>query len=1277
MSLRLTTLGSLELTRDGLPALPRRRKELALLAYLARRASRPVARATLAALLWPGADEARSRRSLRTALSEIREVVGDELRADADSVRLGPALALDAAEFERDVGAERWEEAVGLWPNGAFLDGLEDLGDEEWRSWLEGERAGLTAKLVRSYHQLASRAAGSGDRDAAIRIATEWSDRFPHDEVAVSRLLTGLMAARREAEAHGRYAAYVERCRRDLGTEPHPSLQALLDAGPAPIGRPGLRGLLSPALIGRDESLAVLEAGWQAASRGESLTIVVEGDEGLGKTRLVTDFVGRIKAVARAGAVIDLTASPTSGPALLADAVGRLVDRPGTAAVPPELLAALATVTPALRERFRALPAADPTPPLDRAFARLVTDVAAEQPVALVVDDAPLADPVSLTALAMVARQRPPGLLLVLTGPPDRWAAAGPAFATLERLRLPTLTEAEQARVVESMAPLVPATTAELISLARAEAGGTPGALVGLLTTFVESGAIAPTPEGRWVTTRPLLAPPPTPALQARVAALLSALPAGARALIEALAIVGPAADPIVAERLSGLTATTFDRAREAALGASALVDTTNGALRIKTAAARRAILAQLPPSRRESLHRQAARILIERGAPADDIAAHQREAGHTTAKSWRRWLIPIAVTLTLALLGGFAWWRWTDAARVAPGTGVLLADIDNDTGDAELTRPLYAAAAVSLQQSARIWLFTRNRFGETFARMGRSDTIVHGALAQEMALRENLPIVAEIGVIRVDSAFRLVGRIVASATGRDLRAFEARADDRAHLLQGLDRLTGSIRRALGELEATIEADDSLPSLSTNSLDALQAWSDGEWAWTRSAWTEAREHWLRAIEHDSTFAMAYLSLSAYSFTAANDPASGRAYLATAQRFGHRLGERERLRLDREVNQRAGNIPAARAIARTMADRYPSPTTLYGLGTMLFQNGDCPAAIPALERTLAMAPRFVPAWINLASCLTIEQRYDSALAAYRQAERIDSMALTRDNINHEFGGLLIRLDQPAAADSAFGRMRERRDAVQRMRGYRSSGYLALYQGRYRDAVALFDQAALLARGTDAAVSLVRNLTLSAKSLIGMGEPALARARLDEARRLLRGRTFEPLYYEHVAVEYLELGRPAEAAEVARLLAAQLGGTSTDSAYHRRLLARIEAGNGRHRQALDLLDPVSPSGMVSTALWPFLRGEAYAAIGRPDSALAAFQAAREVWNWGFEGQEEWVLASLRIGELAEAMGDLALARTAYSEFVDRWRNGDSTLPDLVRARARLRALQTDIR
>ena len=57
--------------------------------------------------------------------------------------------------------------------------------------------------------------------------------------------------------------------------------------------------LSSPHLVGRTRELAALEGALQRASEGEPEVVLVGGDAGLGKTRLVTEFTDWLALPAR------------------------------------------------------------------------------------------------------------------------------------------------------------------------------------------------------------------------------------------------------------------------------------------------------------------------------------------------------------------------------------------------------------------------------------------------------------------------------------------------------------------------------------------------------------------------------------------------------------------------------------------------------------------------------------------------------------------------------------------------------------------------------------------------------------------------------------------------------------------------------------------------------------------------------------------------------------------------------------------------------------------
>ena len=144
---RVRLLGGFELD-DGRHRLTRLRSRaaMALLARVAMAPSRDHAREELAALLWPGADDATGRSRLRQTLSLLRAVLEPAgapavLHADRRVLRVVPgALWCDAAAFEQALQT-RPDEALALY-RGELLPGFFD-------EWLVDERQRLHALAER------------------------------------------------------------------------------------------------------------------------------------------------------------------------------------------------------------------------------------------------------------------------------------------------------------------------------------------------------------------------------------------------------------------------------------------------------------------------------------------------------------------------------------------------------------------------------------------------------------------------------------------------------------------------------------------------------------------------------------------------------------------------------------------------------------------------------------------------------------------------------------------------------------------------------------------------------------------------------------------------------------------------------------------------------------------------------------------------------------------------------------------------------------------------
>ncbi len=375
------TLGPIEVSVNGAgaPAALLWRKNLALLVYLARSPKRARARDHLIGLLWGDKAEQRARQSLNEALRTLRRYLGAGLESDTTQVRLlAGAVDLDTDRLETLAAQGDYEAAAAL-VRGHFLEGFSVAGASGFDDWVGAERAAWSTRcvdvLLRRVEQLlAGGALGAlaSDRAGAL-------ERF---EGFAARLASevGTMP---DAETQ----TLAERIRRER-TWRLPARGAAGEAGGAAVD------WRRATLVGRAPELASLLEAWATCRRaGRAAVGVVEGDAGMGKTRLVEEVVARARldgaAVALVRSVESDLREPWSGLACLAR--DGLLRARGVAGAPPAALTALRDT-----DGGAARPA--------QAFAEVLRAVVEEASVVMLVDDAAWCDAESLGALSACAR---------------------------------------------------------------------------------------------------------------------------------------------------------------------------------------------------------------------------------------------------------------------------------------------------------------------------------------------------------------------------------------------------------------------------------------------------------------------------------------------------------------------------------------------------------------------------------------------------------------------------------------------------------------------------------------------------------------------------------------------------------------------------------------------------------------------------------------------------------------------------------------------------------
>jgi DNA-binding SARP family transcriptional activator/tetratricopeptide (TPR) repeat protein len=396
--LSLALLGPPVVRRGRTPVTFDTRKATALLALLAVTA-REHSREQLADLLWPEADSAKGRASLRRTLSVTAAIMSDGLVISRTAVALDPAaVRVDVREFghlidQPDIAS--LERAAQLYRDD-FLAGFTLRGCPEFEEWQASVSEELRQSLARGLQRLVAACITDGQLDRAAGHARRWLQLDPLHEPAHQAIIKLHGWAGQRSAAMRQYRTLVRVLDRDLAVRPLPETTQLYDevragrlkplvrsdADDAAAGAgaraavrtgasagddpPGPSGPPAPGawpLVGRAGELDSLWAAWQGTEQ-HGRVVAIAGQAGIGKTRLVTEFRAQVAGAGAAVLASRCHDGETSLPFVLAADLLR-----GALSIRPDLPDVLPAQTAAMAGRLvPALAAAQPdsaAPPLD------------------------------------------------------------------------------------------------------------------------------------------------------------------------------------------------------------------------------------------------------------------------------------------------------------------------------------------------------------------------------------------------------------------------------------------------------------------------------------------------------------------------------------------------------------------------------------------------------------------------------------------------------------------------------------------------------------------------------------------------------------------------------------------------------------------------------------------------------------------------------------------------------------------------------------------------
>ncbi|MBI3742264.1 MAG: AAA family ATPase, partial [Chloroflexi bacterium] len=784
----------------------------------------PQSRDALANLMWSEYDQSHARAALRRTLSVLNRALGGNfLDADRETITLAnhARLHVDVAEFRALVARARADAAQCIAHLTAaariyradFLAGFSLRDAPNFDEWQFFQSENLRRDFSTALEQLVRHYFSADEYSTSMEYARRWLALDPLHEPAHRALMELYAASGQRAAALRQYRECARVLGKELGVAPLEETTRAYEEIKSSNRR--VRGqnaaeeknFLFPIssaptpFVGRAQELKnILDA---YANTRDAQWIVIEGEAGIGKTRLAEELLRRARA--QNAAIISARCYEGETQLAFAPFVQTLRaafnhSRDRVMQLPVALLAEAARLLPEIAARRADLPA---VPPLDNAgaqarfFESIAQIFSALAPRIFFIDDLQWADESSLDLLAFLLRRAHGERILFLA----TWRSEEIRRAHRLRGLLANFLREKRATVI-SLARLDRAAVQEWIyaidhlpndalELLYRETEGLPFFVAEYLAALAQSNH-----------------------------ALDWSLPPSARALIEsrlaragqiesqlltAAAIIGRSFDLDTLRAASGRSEEEIVSALENLI-AQGLIREERAAYDFTHDKFRALVVEQTTIARRQLLHRRVAESLLARGrgeirARASQIAPHflaagaEREAAHyfQLAGDHARDLFANAEALAhyraaLALGDG-------DAAKLNEGIG----DLQTLVGDYRAALAAYESAAARQKKSARI----EHKIGNVYQRRGENEIAAEhyraarAALGRARAPAERARICADVSLAAHQRGDHKAARVAAERA----LVFAKKTKD-ARALAQTHNLLGILARQRGELNA-------------------------------------------------------------------------------------------------------------------------------------------------------------------------------------------------------------------------------------------------------------------------------------------------------------------------------------------------------------------------------------------------------------------------------------------------------------------------------------------
>lgn len=280
----LHALGTAEIRTGLVTVTPSQKILFAAALYLVVERGKRVSREVLASMLWPHVPEKARAHRLRQTVLQLKKL-GIRVRADRDTLQIAHA------DTRSDIEDLLSPEAANPFENGPieFLPGYNAHFSEQYRDWVDAKREETRAILTRRLVTSIRLARANGDWENCERLAVRCRGLDQFNESAILAHAEASAMRGSKVEALAMLDAYVS----EVGPTADVSLPATLlrrrITERLPERKPNR--IIEPGLVGRSDEMKLLIERLERARKGEGGAYLLDGDAGIGKTRVSDELM--------------------------------------------------------------------------------------------------------------------------------------------------------------------------------------------------------------------------------------------------------------------------------------------------------------------------------------------------------------------------------------------------------------------------------------------------------------------------------------------------------------------------------------------------------------------------------------------------------------------------------------------------------------------------------------------------------------------------------------------------------------------------------------------------------------------------------------------------------------------------------------------------------------------------------------------------------------------------------------------------------------------------